>query len=55
MTNKDFTHRRGSQMECAAVIDVCQVLKIDPENALKNVKTLSIRTFDAHEVTQLDK
>ena len=34
---------RGSAMECAAVIDVCQVLKIDPENALKNGKTLLIR------------
>ena len=34
---------RGSAMECAAVIDVCQVLKINPKDPLKEGKTLLIR------------
>ena len=34
---------RGSAMECAAVIDVCQILKTDSEVALKDGKALLIR------------
>ena len=34
---------RGSAMECAAIIDVCQVLNIDDVNAFKQGKELLIR------------
>ena len=35
-----YTIARGSAMECAAIIDVCQVLKIDAENSFIQGKTL---------------
>jgi len=34
---------RGSAMECAAIIDVCQVLKIDNKNSFKQGKSLLTR------------
>ena len=34
---------RGSAMECAAIIDVCQVLDIDDINSFKQGKTLLTR------------
>jgi four helix bundle protein len=34
---------RGSAMECAAVLDVCQVLKIDSEKILIEGKNLIVR------------
>jgi four helix bundle protein len=34
---------RGSAMECAAIVDVCKVLKIDNENSFNKGKTLLTR------------
>ncbi len=34
---------RGSTMECAAIIDVCQVLRVDNEKSFEQGKTLLTR------------
>jgi len=38
-----YSIARGSAMECAAIIDVCQVLKIDDIQSFKQGKALLIR------------
>ena len=40
---KFYAIARGSAMECGAVIDVCEVMKIESENNFKEGKNLLIR------------
>ena len=48
-----YSIARGSAMECAAIIDVCQVLKIDNVNSFKQGKILLTRIVSM--LTKLDQ